>query len=127
MFVKVKMKKIIGLHKLSGFDDDIQNKGELKDGVCFVVDDKKYQTYKSPYDLYSSYMNELFQEDIKCKNNFNPEDVFIIYEDSAIFQGLIFYNMLGEIIIILGTDSPDGWDTVSIKKFYPKNLLNKKG
>ena len=121
------MQNLTGLHKLSGFDDNIPDKENLEDGVCFILDGEKYQVYTNPDDGWRSYISELFKEDVQCANRFESEDVFVVYEESSDFKGIKMYTMSGKIIVELGTSNWDDWYPCAINHFYPENLaINKK-
>lgn len=116
------IQNLAGLHKLSGFDNSIPDKKDLEDGVCFIIDNKKYQLYTNPDDGWRSYMSDLFEEDVKCANVFEPEYVFIVYKRYSDFNGITIYNMFGEIIAELGTNNMNGYYPCAINEFYPENL-----
>lgn len=122
------MQNLTGLHKLSGFDNSIPDKEDLQNGVCFILDDRRYQVYEDPDDGYRSYTSGVFEEDVQCANIFEPEYVFVVYDDdSNRFRGLKFYSMDGKLIAKIGTVDYEDWYPCAVLRFYPENLaINKR-
>lgn len=129
----VKLTDLIGSHKLQGFDTSIPNKKiddckEADDGICFILDDKKYQIYCDPADGYRSYLTDLYtDESVKCSNCFEAEEVLIadaakLYEDHNL-EGIVILSMTGKIIGKIVTDHSDDWYPYARVEWYPENLM----
>lgn len=132
----VKLTDLIGLHKLQGFDTSIPNKKiddctEADGGVCFILDNEKYQIYCDPADGYRSYLTDLYtDESVKCSNCFEAKEVFIadaskLYEDHNI-EGIVISSMTGKIIGKIVTDHSDDWYPRAIVEWHPENLDDNK-
>lgn len=129
----VKLTDLIGLHKLQGFDTSIPNKKiddckEADEGICFILDDKKYQIYCDPSDGYRSYLTDLYtDEDIKCRNRFKDEEVFIVDASKLLedhnLEGIVILSMTGKIIGKIITDHSDDWYPCARVEWYPENLM----
>lgn len=132
----VKLTDLIGSHKLQGFDTSIPNKKiddckEADDGICFILDDEKYQIYCDPSDGYRSYLTDLYtDESVKCSNCFEAEEVLIadaakLYEDHNL-EGIVILSMTGKIIGKIFTNHSDDWYPCARVEWYPENLDNNK-
>lgn len=128
----VKLADLIGLHKLQGFDTSIPNKeidhGEEADGgICFILNNKKYQIYCDPADGYRSYLTNLYtDESVKCSNCFEAKEVLIadaseLYEDSNL-EGVVILSTTGKIIGKIVTDRSDYWYPCARVEWHPENL-----
>ena len=119
-----KLTDLIGLHTLSGFDTSIPDKENLEDGVCFVLDDKKYQIYTDPDDGWRSYLSELFEEDIECRNMIPPELVLIVEKEkeNKNYDGILIYSSNSKVIADISTDNSDDWYPCARCEWYPENL-----
>lgn len=99
----------------------------LDDGVCFILDDKKYQIYTDGADGYRSYISELFEEDIECRNMIPSEPVLITENKDEHHEGISIYSMNGKKIAEIYTDKFDNWYPCAICNWYPENLtINEK-
>lgn len=115
---------LIGIHVLTGFDTSIPDKENLEDGVCFVLDDKKYQIYTDPDDGWRSYLSELFEEDIECRNMIPPEAVLIVEKKNKNYDGILIYSSNGKLIADISTDNFDDWYPCARCEWYPENLVS---
>lgn len=132
----VKLTDLIGLHRLQGFDTSIPNKKiddctEADEGICFILDDKKYQIYCDPSDGYRSYLTDLYtDESVKCSNCFEAEEVFIVDASKLLedhnLEGIVILSMTGKIIGKIVTDHSDGWYPCAIVEWHPENLDDNK-
>ena len=128
----VKLTDLIGFHRLQGFDTSIPNKKidnwkEADEGICFILDDKKYQIYCDPSDGYRSYLTDLYtDENVKCSNCFKDEEVLIadaskLQEDHI--EGIVILSMTGKIIGKIITDHSDDWYPCAGVEWHPENLM----
>lgn len=118
-------KNLIGKHKLSGFDTSIPDKDDLDCGVCFIIDDKKYQVYCNPDDGWRSYCSEIYEDQsVKCCNNFEPQDVLIVdakdLNDKD--EGIVIYTMNGKILAKIVTEDYKDWYPTAIIEWNPENI-----
>lgn len=131
----VKLTDLLGPHTLSGFDTSIPNKklrksdydnSEADDGICLILNNKKYQIYCDPVDGYRSYLTDLYNdESVKCSNCFESEYVLII-DASTIdnhLEGIFILSMTGKTIGKIVTDRNDKWYPCARVEWYPENLL----
>ena len=128
----VKLTDLIGLHRLQGFDTSIPNKKiddweEADEGICFILDDKKYQIYCDPSDGYRSYLTDLYtDESVKCSNCFKDKEVFIVdaskLQKDCNSEGIVILSMTGKIIGKIITDYSDSWYPCARVEWHPKNL-----
>ena len=129
----VKLTDLIGLHRLQGFDTTIPNKKindweEADEGVCFILDDKKYQIFCDPSDGYRSYLTDLYtDESVKCSNCFKDKEVFIVdaseLQQDHNLEGIVILSMTGKIIGKIITDHSDDWYPCARVEWYPENLM----
>lgn len=119
-----KLTDLVGLHTLTGFDTCIPDEEGLEDGVCFILDGKKYQIYTDPCDGYRSYISELFEEDIECRNMIPSENVLITENENPDVEGIIIYSTNGKKIAEIGTDEIDYWYPCAICEWHPENLVS---
>lgn len=129
----VQLTDLLGFHKLQGFDTSIPNKKiddyrEGDGGVCFILDDKKYQIYCNPDDGYRSYLTDLYtDENVKCSNCFEAKEV-LIADASTLFEnhnleGIVILSMTRKIIGEIVTDYSDDWYPCARVEWHPENLL----
>ena len=129
------LQDLIGKHKLSGFDTSIPDlvinlaygdKEIYDDGICFIIDGIKYQIYCDPDDGYRSYLSDLYMdESVECRNNFEPEDVFIVDAKTLHYgyKGIVIYSMDGKVLAKMYTDCDDEWYPCPRTEWNPENLM----
>lgn len=119
-----KLVDLIGLHILIGFDTCIPRKKGLDDGICFILDGKKYQIYTDGADGYRSYLSELFEEDIECRNMIPSEPVLITESGNPCANGITMHSMNGKKIAEIYTNYSDRWYACAMCRWYPENLVS---
>jgi hypothetical protein len=131
----MKLLNLVGRHTLTGFDRDIPDIGNigswdyLTNGICFILDGKKYQLYENPHDGYRSFISEVYEDqNVKCKNIFNGVDVFIVKPTNSISENvdaIIMYSAkTGNEILTIGTFNCDDYYPYC-KSYLDVKQLNK--
>lgn len=128
-----------GKHNLSGWDETVSKQfyewSSPCDGVCFILDDVKYQIYLDEADGYRSYCSELeSDQSVECKNTFIPVEVLCIHKERT--DGLCDYgsDLLeiydinnGKLIATIGTKYTDDYYPCGITEWIPENMsINEK-
>lgn len=128
---EITLENLAGIHYLSGFDPSIPDKPNMygekfEDGLCFILDDKKYQVYTDSADGYRSYCSEVFQEDVVCNNVFEPIKVLINYKNTGKYEACDIIEMYstktGNLIATIGTENTDDYYPYVVNELEVENL-----
>ena len=132
---KINLKDLVGKHLLCGVDTCIEDKvvdeglryskRNLTDGICFILDNVKYQVYSDEADGYRSYLSEVFSDQsCCCQNTFTPLEVLVIWKTPEQNAICILNNSTGKLILEVGTDYTYDYYPCAIAYFNPRAIGN---
>lgn len=118
---KVKLKKLVGKHMLSGVA-----MGYTKhDAECvkFILDGKVYVATEDPEDGYRSCMKSLELSNEKMSPNFPDTEVDVVFQNDENAELCHFIaTQNGNEVLTIGTDYTDAYYTVCVFRYLPENL-----
>jgi len=130
----MKLKDLIGKHKLDGADFPNANIETWKDsyGDCqiirFCLDRKVYTVIKDPMDGYRSTMQGIAITEDSIINTFAPIEVIGVYRTKGKYSGKddileLMDTKTGNIVIRIGTTDINGHYPTFVADFNPRNMI----
>lgn len=114
----MKLKDLVGLHKLSGVDTAGQGEANV---VRFILDKKQYMVTEDESDGYRSYCSELEICNSEIKNIFKPQKVMCQMNIDEDILRMVDVKT-GKIVLEIGTDHTDSYYPYCVMNWYPQNL-----
>ena len=116
----VKLKDLVGIHRLSGVD--FYKKQSGIDVILFIMDGVTYKTESNPDDGYRSFMEDLEISNESVRNIFEPQEVFgtIIGDNEHLIQ--FSDTTTKKSVLELGTGDWDDYYPYCVMNWIPENL-----